>query len=75
MDMEKVRVIIAELLAIPADNVKNSSNLINDLGADSLDLVELTMSLESEFGIEIDDDALGKWVSVEDVMNIVAARL
>ena len=53
---ERVIGIVAEQLSIGADEIKNESSFIDDLGADSLDTVELVMALEEEFDIEISDD-------------------
>ena len=53
---ERVKGIVAEQLSIGADEIKNESGFIDDLGADSLDTVELVMALEEEFDIEISDD-------------------
>jgi acyl carrier protein len=53
---DRVRKLIAELLAVEADKVIDGANFIDDLGADSLDTVELIMAFEEEFGIEIIDD-------------------
>jgi len=53
---ERVKNIVAEQLGISADDVNNESSFIDDLGADSLDTVELVMALEEEFDIEISDD-------------------
>ena len=53
---ERVIGIVAEQLSIGADEIKNESSFIDDLGADSLDTVELVMALEEEFNIEISDD-------------------
>lgn len=54
---EKVKKIVAEQLEVAADEIKPESNFANDLGADSLDVVELVMALEEEFDIEIPDEA------------------
>jgi len=53
--LDKVREIIVEQLGVEADQVKPESNFVDDLGADSLDTVELIMSFEEEFGVEIPD--------------------
>ena len=65
---DRVIAIVAEQLRVPADDVSPSSHLLDDLNADSLDLVELVMSLEEEFGTEIsDEDAEG----IRTVQNAV----
>ena len=64
---EKVRNIVAKQLGVGEDEVSNESSFIDDLGADSLDTVELVMSLEEEFDIEISDD------EAENILTVQAA--
>ena len=64
---EKVRGIVAKQLGLGEDEVNNESSFIDDLGADSLDTVELVMSLEEEFDIEISDD------EAENILTVQAA--
>ena len=66
---EKVTEIIVEQLGVSADQVKPESNLIEDLGADSLDAVELVMAVEEEFGIEVPDEEAEKLRSVGDIIS------
>lgn len=68
---EKVTEIIVEQLGVSADQVKPESNLIEDLGADSLDAVELVMAVEEEFGIEVPDEEAEKLRSVGDIISHV----
>lgn len=68
---EIVRDTVAEQLSVEADKVEMDSTFIDDLGADSLDIVELIMSLEEEFDMEIPDEDAEKIVSVKDVVNYV----
>ena len=68
---EKVKAIIVEQLQVNEETVTEESSFIDDLGADSLDLVELIMALEEEFGIEIPDVDAEKVVSVADVVNYI----
>ena len=68
---EKVKVIIVEQLQVNEDAVTQEASFIDDLGADSLDLVELIMALEEEFDIEIPDADAEKVVSVADVVNYI----
>lgn len=65
---EKVTEIIVEQLGVSADQVKPESKMIEDLGADSLDAVELVMAVEEEFGIEVPDEEAEKLVSVGDIV-------
>ena len=68
---EKVRDIVVEQLGVEADEVALESTFIDDLGADSLDIVELIMAFEEEFNIEIPDEAAEKIKSVKDVVNYI----
>ncbi|MCI7261149.1 MAG: acyl carrier protein [Selenomonas sp.] len=68
---EKVRDIVVEQLGVEADEVALDSTFIDDLGADSLDIVELIMAFEEEFNIEIPDEAAEKIKSVQDVVTYI----
>ena len=68
---QKVKDIIVEQLGVNADQVISEAKFIEDLGADSLDTVELIMALEEEFGIEVPDDEAEKLVSVGDVTRYI----
>ncbi|ORU01224.1 Acyl carrier protein [Anaerovibrio sp. JC8] len=68
---EKVRDIVVEQLSVDADDVAIESTFIDDLGADSLDIVELIMAFEEEFGIEIPDSAAEKIKTVQDVVTFI----
>ena len=72
---EKVTEIIVEQLSVSADEVKPGSSLIEDLGADSLDAVELVMAVEEEFGIEVPDEEAEKLRSVGDIISHVEGAL
>ena len=67
----KVKDIIVEQLGVNADQVKPEAKFIEDLGADSLDTVELVMAFEEEFGIEVPDEDAEKLQSVGDVVTYV----
>ena len=69
MHFEKVRDIIAKQLDIEAGTIKMESRLIDDLKADSLDIVELIMDLGQEFNIEIPDEELPKVQTVADIVG------
>ncbi len=70
--VEKVKSIIVEQLGVPAEDVTESASFIEDLGADSLDIVELVMALEEEYDIEISDEDAEKIQTVGDAVNYIA---
>ena len=65
---EKVKKIIIDQLGVSAEEVKPEASFVEDLGADSLDLTELIMAMEEEFGIEIDDEDAQKLLKVKDAI-------
>ena len=71
---EKVKSIIAEQLGVKIEEIKPESRLSDDLGADSLDCVELMMALEEAFGIEIQDEEAEKLKTAEDVFKYVEQK-
>lgn len=73
MIFEKVKAIIAEELGIEEDDIKLESDLTEDLGADSLDAIELIMEIESQFDCEIDDSEATKIKQVSDIVNYLEA--
>jgi acyl carrier protein len=68
---EKVKAIIAEQLGVKPEEVTNEASFVDDLGADSLDTVELVMAFEEEFGIEIPDEDAEKITSVGEAMKYI----
>ena len=72
--LEKMRPIIAEQLNVQESEIKENTKLKEDLGADSLDLFELVMALEEEFGVEIPSEDLGSIVTVGDVITYLKNR-
>ena len=68
---ERVKNIVAEQLGIGADEVSNESSFIDDLGADSLDTVELVMALEEEFDIEISDEQAENISTVQSAIDYI----
>jgi acyl carrier protein len=70
----KVKKIISEQLGVPEGDVKPEASFVNDLGADSLDTVELVMALEEEFGVEIPDEDAEKIATVGNAIDYIKAK-
>jgi acyl carrier protein len=70
----KVKKIISEQLGVPEADVKPEASFVNDLGADSLDTVELVMALEEEFGVEIPDEDAEKIATVQNAIEYIKAK-
>ncbi len=71
---DKVKNIIAEKLSVDMEEIVPEASFVDDLGADSLDLVELIMSMEEEFDVEISDEDAEKITTVKDAFDYVAAH-
>lgn len=71
---ERVKKIVIEHLGVDEAKVTDNASFIDDLGADSLDTVELVMAFEEEFGVEIPDDAAEKILIVADAINFIGAN-
>ncbi len=71
---DKVQTIISEQLGVEKSQVTKDANFANDLGADSLDTVELVMAIEDEFEMEIEDQAASQIATVQDVLNYIEGR-
>jgi len=71
---DKIKSIIAEQLGVKAEEVTPESSFVDDLGADSLDTVELIMALEEEFSIEIPDEDAEKMSKVSDVIKYIEEK-
>ena len=67
----QVKDVVVEQLSVSPDAVKLESKIIEDLGADSLDVVELVMALEEKFGVEIPDSEAEKLISINDVVTYI----
>ncbi|AFS54325.1 acyl carrier protein [Leptospirillum ferriphilum] len=72
---ERVKKIIAEQLGVEDEEVNPESRFVEDLGADSLDTVELVMALEEEFGIEIPDEDAEKIATVQNAIDYISERV
>jgi acyl carrier protein len=71
---QQVKAIVAEQLGVKAEQVTNDASFVDDLGADSLDTVELVMALEEEFEIEIPDEEAEKITTVQQAINYINDR-
>lgn len=71
---EKVKSLIASQLNIPVEKVEDSSRLVEDLGADSLDIVEMLMTLEEEFGINIPDEETANMKTVSEIIKVIESK-
>ena len=70
-NLERVMNVVCEQLVVNQTEVNSESEIINDLGADSLDVVELVMAIEEEFDIEISDEAAEKIMTVGDIVTAI----
>ncbi len=68
---DRVKKIVVEHLGVDAEKVTEEASFIDDLGADSLDIVELVMAFEEEFNVEIPDDAAEKITTVKDAIDYI----
>jgi acyl carrier protein len=75
MVFEKLRDIICEQLEVEAENVTMESNIMDDFDADSLDLVDIVMSVEDEFEVEVPEDAVEKMKTVGDVVKFIEENI
>ena len=73
--LEKIQEMLAEALNVPVEKVTPDAKIVDDLGADSLDVVELLSQLEEEYGIIIPDDQAESLVTVADVANAIEALM
>ncbi len=69
MEFEKIQEIIAEEMGLPKENVRPESTFVEDLGADSLDVIQIVLKLEKEFDIEIPDSAVTNISTVQDAVE------
>jgi len=67
--------IISEHLDIKESKIKKSKSLVDDFGADSLDIIEIIMALECEFDIEIPDEASKKFITIQDIINYMNKKV
>ncbi len=69
--LDKVTQLLCDQLGISADKVKEDSKIVEDLGADSIDVFEMVMALEDELGIEIEEDKITELKTVKDVVDLI----
>jgi len=74
VSQDKIRQIIADQLGVKKEEVTDNAKFVDDLGADSLDTVELVMALEEEFGIEIPDEEAEKLITVGDALRYIEEK-
>lgn len=73
-NFDELKKVLIEVLGVKEEDIKAESKFVDDLGADSLDLVELIMALEDKFGIEISDEDAEKIISVKDALDFIEAN-
>lgn len=74
MTLEKIKKLVASQLNISIDKIKNDSKLIEDLGADSLDVVEMLMTMEEEFGINIPDEDTAHMTTIQEIADVIDSK-
>lgn len=74
MILEKIQQILAQQFEVSAGSISADTNIVDDLGADSLDVVELIMSVEDEFGVQIPDEDAAELVTVGKIVEYIEAR-
>ena len=75
MTLDKVKKLVASQLNVAEEKITEESKLIEDLGADSLDIMEMLMALEDEFGISISDDETAKMKTIAGVVSVIESKL
>lgn len=74
MLLEKIQSVLAQQFEVAADSITEETNIVDDLGADSLDVVELIMSVEDEFGLSISDEEAVELTTVGKLIEYIEAR-
>ena len=75
MVLDKIKSILSSQFGIDEDQITENTDVVNDLGADSLDVVEMMMSIEDEFGMMIEDEEIAEMRTVGDVVNYIENHL
>lgn len=74
MILDKIKALIVDQLDVDANDITENTNIRKDLGADSLDLVEMFMNFESEFDIIVDDDEAANLITIKDVIALIEKK-
>ena len=74
MVLEKLKELLAEQLSVDADSINEGTDIIKDLGADSLDIVELMMTFEEEYGVEISDEDAFNLKTIGDIVAYIESK-
>ncbi len=69
--IEKIKEVLAEQLGIDAKTISDDANILEDLGADSLDIIEMLMTLEAEYGVTIPDDKINQVKTVSEIAKLI----
>jgi acyl carrier protein len=69
--VEKIKEIVAESLGVPLEEIKPESELVNDLNAEPLEIADMIMKIKREFQIEIPDDEIEKFITINDLLNLI----
>lgn len=75
MIFEEIKDILAQQLDLDPETIELTSNLANDLGADSLDAIDIVMSLEDQYGIEVPDSVIESMKTVEDIVSFIESNI
>lgn len=75
MIFEEIKDILAQQLDLDPDTIELTSNLAGDLGADSLDAIDIVMSLEDQYGIEVPDSVIESMKTVEDIVGFIESNI
>ena len=75
MVLDKIKSILSAQFGIDEDQITENTDVVNDLGADSLDVVEMMMSVEDEFGLMIEDEEIAEMKTVGDVVNYIESHI
>lgn len=75
MVFDEIKEILVDQLAVNENDIEMSSHLVDDLGADSLDAIDIVMSIEDRYEIEVPDEVVEKIETVEDIVNFIESKI